>query len=482
MTTRERTGTFVLLGAAVVAGLAAWLFGTPNGPGRMRVAWDRPHVERDFEMIAKDTLRVLVLADPLTWEVRPKAVTGLEFELLERFAERHQLPMITIPMEDPDSMWSALQTGRGDVMAAQYSAQDDHDGWAALTAPYQMVRPMQARLREDHLNVDPSHSVNDTLVMSRWSPFLEDRVGQKSGRSGSGTLVVAGTPEELLMDVVLGRRHGAVVTDAIASHEGQRFPVLEFTPLDGPQRALSFVVRSNAPDLLARLDEWIGNPAEVVFRQTLADTYMSRLPKTGALRKRSMPANADSISPYDADFREYGNGFGWKWQLLAAMAWKESRFDSSAVSHMGAHGIMQFMPRTAAHYGVDSSLVVADHINAAKRYIGRLDTMWMRAVPDREQRLRFVLASYNAGLGHIIDAQRLAEHLGLDPERWEHHVERAVLLLAKPRYYMRPEMKNGFCKGSQVFHYVRDVVALYNQLTGLRSVAKKDVPQSEKEG
>lgn len=70
-------------------------------------------------------------------------------------------------------------------------------------------------------------------------------------------------------------------------------------------------------------------------------------------------------------------------------------------------------------------------------------------------------------MGHIIDAQRLAERSGLDPKRWENHVERAVLLLAKPQYYTRPEMKNGYCKGSQVFHYVRDIVSLYEQLTGM---------------
>ncbi|MBX2974414.1 MAG: transglycosylase SLT domain-containing protein, partial [Flavobacteriales bacterium] len=154
----------------------------------------------------------------------------------------------------------------------------------------------------------------------------------------------------------------------------------------------------------------------------------------------------------------------------------ESRFDSTAVSHKGAHGIMQFMPNTAARYGLDTALSVGDHIDAAKRYVTRLDTLWMRAVPDRDQRLRFVLASYNAGVGHIIDAQRLAERLGLDPQRWEHNVERAVLLLAKPRYYTRPEMKNGYCKGSQVFHYVRDILALYNQLTGMRSAPAKPPP------
>jgi membrane-bound lytic murein transglycosylase F len=133
---------------------------------------------------------------------------------------------------------------------------------------------------------------------------------------------------------------------------------------------------------------------------------------------------------------------------------------------MGAMGIMQLMPRTAAKLGVDSALGMQDHIRAATRYLNKLDTMWMRAVPEREQRLRFVLASYNAGPGHIIDAQRLAEQLGLDPGRWEHNVERAVLLKAKPRYYMQEGMRNGYCNGSQVFTYVRDVLALQRQLKG----------------
>jgi len=271
------------------------------------------------------------------------------------------------------------------------------------------------------------------------------------------------------------------VGDAVAAFEGQRFPAIEFTAVEGRERGLSFAVRKNAPELLQRIDAWLERNEEQEFRKALMDSYLGRLPKAGALRERTMPAIADSISPYDAAFKKHGGGFGWKWQLLTAMAWKESRFDSSAVSHMGAQGIMQFMPKTATHYGLDSAVSVGDHIDAAKRYITRLDTLWMRAVPDREQRLRFVLASYNAGVGHIIDAQRLAERLGLDPKRWEHNVERAVLLLAKPRYYMRPEMKNGFCKGSQVFHYVRDIVALYHQLSGLPQAPAVRVPEQTEE-
>jgi len=228
---------------------------------------------------------------------------------------------------------------------------------------------------------------------------------------------------------------------------------------------LSFAVRRNSPKLLKALNAWIADPVEDEARGHLFQAYAKPVPKPGPLRVRKrVPVEGDSVSPYDAWFREHADRLPWDWQLLAAMAYRESRFDSTVVSRKGAQGIMQIMPRTAARLGLDTSHVMDDHIAAAVRYLNKLDTMWMRAIPDRERRLRFVLASYNAGPGHIIDAQRLAQHLGLDPGRWEHHVERAVLLLAKPRYHMLPEMKNGYCNGTQVFHYVRDVTDMYTRL------------------
>lgn len=474
MIIRERTGIVVLLGAVALAVAVGFIFrDVVRGPAPA-VPWDHPWVERDLAEIKADTLRVLVLHDPLTWEERPKATTGLEYELLERFAKRQGLAMVAIPMEHPDSMLLALQQGRGDVIAAQYTPRRKHRRWLAVTEPYHSVLPMVALLREDPVvSTNIIREAHDTLYISTWSPFL----GGAYGQVGKGPLAeVAVTPEELLMEVVLGLHNSAVVSDAQASYEAQRFPTIEFSPIDGQEKPLVFAVRKNAHALRDELNDWLKDPEEADFRSALVESYLHRLPKPGALRKRNMPVRPDSISPYDEEFRLHGSGFGWRWQLLAAMAWKESRFDSSAVSSQGAMGIMQIMPRTATKLGLDSSVTVGAHIDAAKRYVSRLDTMWMRAVPDREQRLRFVLASYNCGPGHVIDAQRLAEHLGLDPERWEHHVERAILLLAKPRYYTRPEMKNGYCKGSQVFHYVRDITSLYDQLTGAtrKSKAKEE--------
>jgi len=482
MTVKQRTGLWVLLGAVALAMVTTWVIRRNSAPTVARVPWDHPLVERDLDAIKQDTLRVLVMRDPLCWEERPAAITGFEFEVLERFAQQAGMPMKVLMMGDRDSLFMALQRGQGDVIAAQYAPARWERKWFASTAPLYTVKPMLARLRgEGKVQVEVTDL--DSVVISAWSPF----------RSGPGAkpllkdlLISPATPDELLMNVVVGNVKASVVTDAAAAHEAIRFPALEFVHLEGKERPICLATRTNAPLLLEALEVWLATPEEERFRNVLLDGYLGRMTKPGALRKRSMPAVADSISPYDAEFRKNGQGFGWKWQLLTAMAWKESRFDSTATSVKGAQGIMQFMPKTATHFGLDTALSVGDHIRAAKLYITRLDTVWMRAVPDRNERLRFVLASYNAGVGHIIDAQRLAEHLGLDPQRWEQNVERAVLLLAKPQYYMRPEMKNGYCKGSQVFHYVRDIISLYDQLAGLKGstvkparVVKEEVPPVE---
>lgn len=460
MTVNQRTGMWFLLAAVGGAVLVTWYLRSQRADTAGRVPWARPLIDRDLPDIRMDTLRMLTLRDPLTWEERPAATTGFEFEVLERFARHIGVPLKVLVMDDRDSMYMALQEGRGDLIAAGYAPVRWEQRWFTCSKPLYSVHPMIARIRSGAPEKGKDEGT-DSVVVSEWSPY---RLRPRTGRNTKGRVLGRCTPEEALVDVVLGRSAACLVTDVAARHEGTRLTAVEFTPTEGGKQDIAMAMRTNAPELKVALNAWLSEPEEVLFRTALLDGYQGRLSKPGPLRQRTMPAAADSISPYDMAFRKHGNGSGWKWQLLAAMAWRESRFDSTAVSHMGAQGIMQFMPNTASRFGLDTAGAVGDHIRAAGRYVARLDTVWMRGVPDRDQRLRFVLASYNAGVGHIIDAQRLAERLGLDPKRWEDNVERAVLLLAKPQFYMRPEMKNGFCQGSQVFQYVRDIVNLYAQL------------------
>ena len=105
-------------------------------------------------------------------------------------------------------------------------------------------------------------------------------------------------------------------------------------------------------------------------------------------------------------------GFDWCW--LKAWAMAESNLDPNAVSPVGAVGILQVMPRTgewiSKRYGGRlrdaAELKNANtNIRIAALYIAHLHRVW--SYPRLEFcRTQLVQASYNAGPGNIIEAQK----------------------------------------------------------------------------
>ena len=62
---------------------------------------------------------------------------------------------------------------------------------------------------------------------------------------------------------------------------------------------------------------------------------------------------ANPISEYDKIIQVGVRRLGWDWRMMASIVWNESRFNINAVSSQGARGLMQFMPRTAARFGLE---------------------------------------------------------------------------------------------------------------------------------
>lgn len=465
---KRRWWVFVLVSALFILGVAVLM--RVSGSADEWRPWEGPTVERDLDSISVDTLRILAIADPMVWEYRPSGGIGLAFEWMERFARVVKVPVKVIEGGCGDSLLTWLWSGKGDVVIAPLPDARGMKAHFGFSEPLIGLEPFIASIRPEIGMPDgPSLSAaSDSVVVGTDSPFLSRGYHFDSDRLRQGRYRVdEASEDELLVALMLGQGSAVVVSDLRARHEAVNLPSIQFEGPAGKEVPWRFIVRRNSPVLLKALDSWIAEDGDA--RAHMVKGFTERMSPPGPMHPRRMKVvDPDSISPFDRYFRSHADGLSFDWRLLAAMAWKESRFDSTVTSRRGAMGIMQIMPRTAQRLGLDTSSAVDDHIRAAARYVSRMDTLWMRAVPDREQRLRFVLASYNAGPGHIIDAQRLAGQLGLDPTRWEGHVERAVLLLARPRYFQRPEIKNGYCKGSQVFHYVRGVLAVYGQLKSTR--------------
>ena len=169
------------------------------------------------------------------------------------------------------------------------------------------------------------------------------------------------------------------------------------------------------------------------------------------------------ISPYDSLFRTYADTIGWDWKMLAAVAYVESKFDTAAVSAVGAQGLMQMMPQTARAMGIPEGMEQnpAESVRAATDYFIYLSHLFRR-VPESE-RINFVLASYNAGFGHIHDAMRLAHKYGKNRYVWNDNVETYLRLKNDSIYYTDSLCRNGRFSGTETVLFVRRVQYKYGE-------------------
>lgn len=166
-----------------------------------------------------------------------------------------------------------------------------------------------------------------------------------------------------------------------------------------------------------------------------------------------------TLSHYDTFFREAADSIELDWMLIAAIAYTESRFDSTAISHAGARGVMQMMPRTLNGLEVPDSLHTDNRSNifASARYLKSLFYMF-RSTKNHDERINFVLASYNAGYGHIRDAMKLADKYGYNRHVWEQNVDSFLIKKSDPTFYNDSVCRNGeFKDWKQTISFVNKV-------------------------
>ncbi|MBO7281912.1 MAG: transglycosylase SLT domain-containing protein [Alistipes sp.] len=172
------------------------------------------------------------------------------------------------------------------------------------------------------------------------------------------------------------------------------------------------------------------------------------------------------ISPFDDIMRKVGEEQGQDWRFMSAIAYSESRFIENLRSKQGAVGIMQIRPVVARHFKmpVDSINDTETNIRLAGMLLSELNDMLRMPLSTPEHdRLSIILASYNAGIGHVLDARRLARSEGANPNSWA-DVSRYLQLKSTPDYYQKDIVKCGKFTGSgQTLSYVKQVMRKYSQ-------------------
>jgi membrane-bound lytic murein transglycosylase F len=169
---------------------------------------------------------------------------------------------------------------------------------------------------------------------------------------------------------------------------------------------------------------------------------------------------AGQLSPYDDLVRKHARTYELDWRLITSQMYQESRFDPNVTSWVGAKGLMQVMPRTAQELKVDDVVKPDSGILAGTKLMARYSALFNSPEVKEKDRIRFALASYNCGPGHVYDARQLAKEMGLDPNKWFGNVEKAALLLSKRE--IARKVRYGYCRCEEPVKYVSQIQSRYD--------------------
>lgn len=175
-------------------------------------------------------------------------------------------------------------------------------------------------------------------------------------------------------------------------------------------------------------------------------------------------ASRGEISPYDPILRQVASEQGMDWRFLAAIAHQESRFNPDARSHKGAEGLMQVMGSVAREFGVPKDRIKDPKTNiaTAAKLLKKIEGTLRFGNTSTEDRLRIVLACYNAGMGHIIDARRLAVKNGVNHNSWG-QLRDYVALKGTPEWVDDEAVRSGAFDGTETLQFVDKVMAQYSR-------------------
>ncbi len=400
---------------------------------------------------------------------------GFHLEMLRHFAAHIGVDLDVSVSNDLEKNIQCLTIEDGcDIIAANLTVTQSRNRLLQFTEPHSQTRQMlvqrkptdwkamSSRELERSLIRSPLDLAGKTVHVKAHSAFI-GRLHNLMEEIGDTIYVIERTvsTEKLIEEVVEGKIDYTVSDEQLAYLHQLYYSNIDTQTAISFEQHLSWAVREGADVLLAAINEWL-----TVFKttRTYADLYNKyyRNPRMVYMSKSELHSlGGGKISVFDDYFKRHANIIGWDWRLIASLSYQESRFNPSAVSWAGAFGIMQLMPGTADFLNVGADASVQEHIAGGIRYLKWLDGRLIDIIEDDEERVKFVLASYNMGLGHVFDARRLAEKYGRDPNVWSDNVDYFVLNKSEPKYYLDPVVRYGYARGSEPYNYVYEIMERY---------------------
>jgi len=424
----------------------------------------------DFDKILeRGELRVITIESAISYYTSGEDQMGFDYDLAQNFADYVDLPLKIIVANSADEVKQLLLNGEADFAAYQMPCTKQNRELFNITDVVFLSNMVLVQPKDNQLVTDVTELIDKDIYVKNESKYMQ-RLQHLNEEIGGGIHICI-APDSLTIDQIMyevsKRNFPFTIADNDVAALGQRhFKNLDCSVNVSLSQEKSWLVRKNAPQLTDTINAWYYSIQNSRFFKKMQNQY---------LQKNSYYDNFDvsipkgSISPYDSVFKSVAEIAGYDWRLLAAIAWNESHFNPDAVSSAGALGIMQIMPRTGKKVGLNDSTFFVPHenIRAGAQILYNLDKMF-NFINNKEERIKFVLAAYNAGQGHVFDAIALAKKYGANHQIWQDNVEKYLMLKSEREYHSDEVCKLGYFRAAHTVRYVSDVQRTFDRYMGVK--------------
>ncbi len=401
---------------------------------------------------------------------------GYEFEKLKIFAEYLDVDLEMRINNNIYDAFAGLDNGEYDLMAMGLTITKERTKLVDFTIPHLQTRQVLVqRMPENwrkmktwdeiemHLIRNPLELAGKTINIQKGTIFYT-RLENLSDEIGSPINIIEDPDrevEQLIEAVAKGEIDYTIADEHVAMVNEKYFKNIDVkTAVSFPQN-LAWAVKKGSDSLLSVMNDWL-----IDFNKSLTSKYIYnkyfKNPRSVYIAKSEYHSlKGGNISKYDDIIRQISEKYDLDWRLLASLIYQESQFQPDVKSWAGAWGLMQLMPGTAASYGVDTTSSAEEQIEAGVLFMNSLNKQLPEEIDDPEERMKFVLASYNVGIAHIYDARRLAEKHGKDQNVWSENVDYYILKKSDPKYYRDPVVRYGYARGEETYNFVIEILDRY---------------------
>ena len=427
--------------------------------------------DKENKGLSTDTIKVATLYGPTSYFEYRGEIMGFDYENIESFSHSSGIPIKIRIASSLSEMLELLEKDSIDLIAYPVPYIFEYENIVDYCGPVETSSQFLVQVRSDSTIRDVTELIGKCIFVEKDSKF-DFRLQNLNKELGEGIEIKYIEKDSLIIDDLIELVNEGEIPMTIIDSEDvllnrPYYPKLDMNLQVSLVQKASWAVKKGNKILLDAIDNWENEINDSGLLKTIYKKYFEESKTDEFLLPPDLSKlklhKGKPVSSYDSYFRKVGKDKGIDWLLLASIGYNESRFNPESISRFGATGLMQIMPSTAKAHGTNPAELYDSYvnINTAAKIIKNIDNLLSKEVEDSTERVKFVVAAYNSGLGHLYDAMALASKYGLKPDKWYGNVREMALLKSRPEYYNDRVVKHGYFRGRETVDFVDNVLGVY---------------------